>query len=155
MEVHILPLAKRWVPNANVGGLVLLLWTWGSRYEELIICMVECEGLVLVTLARVEKRSRWLRGASEGCHMFNQPFWPHLREIWPIKHPFFLAPLHASINIIYVKPKTWRNVVVGTVFLLHAYVSWRECAMYILHEFSPTWMSSICIQHLLFLGWIW
>ena len=56
------------------------------------------------------------------CKVCSNPHQPNLKEIWPIKHPFFLAPLHESINVIYIKPSIWRNVVVGMVFLLHACV---------------------------------
>ena len=39
----------------------------GQWYGELTISMVECEGLVLVTLAIIKKWSRELRGGNKGC----------------------------------------------------------------------------------------
>ena len=59
---------------------------------------------------------------------FVPTFTNHTLGIWPIKHPFF-APFHTSINVIYTKWNNCRNVVVGTVFLPHARVCWRRCAM--------------------------
>jgi hypothetical protein len=50
------------------------------------------------------------------CKVCTNLHWPHLREIWPIKHPFLLAPLHTSINVIWKKPKICRNMIVGMVF---------------------------------------
>jgi hypothetical protein len=34
----------------------------GPRYEELTISMVECEGLALITLARIEKMTKVIEG---------------------------------------------------------------------------------------------
>jgi hypothetical protein len=55
MEVYILSLVTDWwISNTSVGGMVPSYKLRGPEYGMLIISMAECEGLALVTLARIE-----------------------------------------------------------------------------------------------------
>ena len=60
-------LIERWVLNASVGGWSPSYELRGPRYGELTFSIAICEGLMLVTLARIEKSPNELSGVSEGC----------------------------------------------------------------------------------------
>lgn len=61
LDFHGWSTSNIWLPikgsilNASIGGLDPTFEFKNPRYEELIICMEECKGLVLVTLAKIEK----------------------------------------------------------------------------------------------------
>jgi hypothetical protein len=65
MEVHLTPLVANWVVNLECKGRMVGSFptNLGVRsFGELTISMVECKGLALVTLAKMEKMTELING---------------------------------------------------------------------------------------------